>query len=187
MTDGSAARRIILTGAAGVGKTSLLEALGPVLGLPVIPELGRKICEERGYKQIGEIPNQEEFKREVLNAQIAEEIRLDKFISDRSVIDCWVLWQRWNMCSAMTYHSEEYYEQARVQSKIYTHIIYVPPMFPPSEDGFRWTDADYQKQIDRLVRLTLYDWDLWDRTYQIKSEEVHSRRKEVQEWLAGSE
>ena len=180
-TGGS--NRIILTGASGVGKTSLAEALAPMLGLPIIPELGRQICRDMGYEKIGEIPDQEGFKRKVLEAQIKAEDQLSSFISDRSTIDCWVLWQRWNICSAMSFDTESYYSKAREQSEKYSHIIYIPPMFPPAEDGFRWTDADYQRQVDRLVRMTLYEWDLLDKTCVIAGDGVEARLKEVVSWL----
>jgi hypothetical protein len=56
-------------------------------------------------------------------------------------------------------------------------------MFPAPEDGFRWTDPDYQKQIDRLVRSTLYDWGLLVRTHVVKAEGVKERVEEVMDWL----
>jgi len=175
--------RIIITGASGVGKTTLVEKLAPLLSLPVIPELGRELCKEMGYERIGEIPDQEGFKRRVLDRQIEEEGKLGSFISDRSTIDCWVLWQRWNICSAMTYDTESYYVKAREQSRSYTKIIYVPPMFPAEEDGFRWTDGDYRKQIDRLVRMTVYDWQLWDRTLEVEAKSRKERVEEIAKWL----
>ena len=167
-----------------MGKTTLVEQLSPRLGLPTIPELAREICRELGYQRIGEIPDQEGFKRRVLDCQIELEDKLGSFISDRSTIDCWVLWQRWNLCSAMTYDSESYYGQARKQSERYTHVIYLPPMFPPPEDGFRWTEVDYQRQIDRLVRMTLYDWGLLERSYVVQSEGPERRLDEVMKWLS---
>lgn len=179
MTD----RRIILTGASGVGKTTLAEPLSKQLGLPVIPELGRDICRQMGYERIGEIPDQEAFKNSVLDAQIQAEDKLQSFISDRSAIDCWVLWQRWNICQAMSYDTEAYCDKARKQSEKYTHIIYVPPMFPPQDDGFRWTDADYQKQIDRITRMTLHEWGLTDKTLVLKAKPVDDRLKEILNWL----
>ncbi len=140
-----------------------------------------------GYERIGDIPQseQENFKRLVLEAQIEKERELQSFISDRSAIDCWkVLWQRWNICSAMTYDTEAYYNLARNQSGDYSHVIYIPPMFAPPEDGFRWTDLDYQKEIDRLVRMTLYEWDLLPRTLTLKSAGHEERIKEAISWLA---
>ena len=179
-------KRIIVTGASGVGKTTLVEKLAPLLSLPVIPELGRKICLDLGYQKIGDIPDQEDFKRQVLTAQQAAEDALASFISDRSTIDCWVLWQRWNICQAMSYDTETYYNQAKAQADKYTHIIYVPPMFPMQEDGFRWTDPDYQKQIDRLVRMTINEWQLSEITYVIQSADNDSRVQEILNWLKKS-
>jgi len=162
-----------------------VEALAPLLKLPVIPELGRKLCQDMGFERIGDIPQseQENFKRLVLEAQIESEKTLKCFLSDRSTIDCWVLWQRWNICSAMTYDTEAYYQTARKQSEEYSHILYIPPMFIPAEDGFRWTDLDYQKEIDRLVRMTLYEWDLLHRTFTLQAGSHEDRIEETLKWL----
>ncbi len=83
----------------------------------------------------------------------------------------------------MTYDTEDYYELAREQSRKYTQIIYVPPMFASQEDRFRWTNLDYQKQIDRLVRTTLYEWQLLERTCIVQSAKLEDRVKEVSTWL----
>lgn len=176
--------RIIAIGASGVGKTTLVESLTPLLALNTIPELARELCKEMGYERIGNIPDQEGFKQAVLTKQIEREEELESFISDRSTIDCWVLWQRWNICQAMTYDSEAFYNKAKAQAEKYSHIIYIPPMFPPQDDGFRWTDSDYQKQIDRLVKMTLYDWNLLDRVYEVKSDNPKDRVKETENWIS---
>ncbi len=175
--------RVVITGASGVGKTTLVEELAPLLSVPVIPELARQMCLDMGYDKIGNIPDQEGFKKQVLDRQIAEENRLGNFISDRSVIDCWALWQRWNLNTAMTYDTEEVYNKARSQAETYTHVIYVPPMFPPVEDGFRWTEPDYQKQMDRIIRMTLHDWNLWNKTLTISDKDNNARVKEVIAWM----
>ena len=182
----SATKRVIVTGASGVGKTTLVEMLAPLLSLSVIPELARQICQELGYERIGNIPDQEGFKWKVLEGQIDQENRLGSFISDRSAVDSWVLWQRWNISQAMSYDTERYYEAAFRQAQKYTHIIYVPPMFEPVDDGFRWTDKDYQKQIDRLIRMTIFEWKLTPLSYVIQSTDNQSRLQETLSWLEQS-
>lgn len=178
-------RKIVLTGASGVGKSTLAKELSQRLGLPFIPEIGRELCIAKGYSRIGDIPadQQEAFKREVLETQIKHEDGLSEYVADRSSIDCWVLWQRWNICTAMTYDTESYYEKARTQAESYTHIIYLPPLFPAIEDNFRWTEPDYIKQIDRIVRTTLFDWNLLSRTHTIESDTPAKRIEEVLLWL----
>lgn len=182
-TNPKSTTRVVITGASGVGKTTLVELLAPLLSLPIIPELARQMCLDMGYDKIGNIPDQEGFKKQVLNRQIEEENRLENFVSDRSTIDCWALWQRWNQNTAMTYDTEEVYAKARSQAETYTHIIYVPPMFPPVDDGFRWTEPDYQKQMDRIIRMTLYDWNLWDKTLTISDKDSDARVREVLAWM----
>ncbi len=176
--------RITLTGASGVGKTTLAQQLAHRLELPLIPELARVLCKERGFQRIGEISNQEQFKLDVLQRQIDTEETLQNFVADRSAVDCWILWQRWNICSAMTYDTENVYRMSSQQALKYTHIIYIPPLIVPVEDEFRWTDPDYTKQIDRIVRMTLYEQELLQKTLTITKITVDDRIEEVLSWIA---
>ncbi|MBY0548014.1 MAG: ATP-binding protein [Candidatus Obscuribacterales bacterium] len=176
--------RITLIGASGVGKTTLAERVATVLHLPLIPEVARSLCREKGVVRIGDIADQEAFKFEVLERQIELENALPAYVADRSTVDCWVLWQRWNICSAMTYDTERMYDQVKAQSRTYTHIIYVPPLIEAVEDGFRWTDGDYSKQLDRLVRMTLWELGLMERTLTISSITMEERVAEVERWIA---
>ncbi|MBX9724625.1 MAG: ATP-binding protein [Candidatus Obscuribacterales bacterium] len=176
--------KLTITGASGVGKTTLAKQLAADLNLPMVPELAREICTQMGYERIGMIPDQEGFKRQVLEAQFDAERKHPSFIADRSAIDAWVLWQRWNICSAMTYDSESFYEKVLEHSKTYSHIVYIPPMIEPEEDEFRWTEPDYIKQIDRYTRMTLFDLKLWDKVLTVKADTPEQRVAEVKAWLS---
>lgn len=173
----------MITGASGVGKTSLAAILADKLALPLIPEVARLLCDEAGYSSPAEIADQQQFRTAVLDRQISEENAAAQFIADRCAIDCWVMWQRWHICSAMSFDTEQYYERARAQALTYDRVIYIPPMFVTPDDSFRWTDKDYIKQIDRLTRMTLFDWQLNELTLTIDSEGPESRAQQVLEWL----
>ncbi len=175
--------RLTITGASGVGKTTLAECIAELLELPLIPELARELCSEMGYPRIGDIPDQEKFKRDALERQIDTELKHESFVADRSAIDTWVLWQRWNICTAMTYDTEAIYELVSKHISHYTHIIYIPPMFKAEEDGFRWTEPDYIKQVDRIIRMTLYELDLWEKVMVITKDNITERILEVQRWI----
>ena len=176
--------RMTITGAGGVGKTTLAQELANKLKIEFIAEQARILCAEIGYERIGEIPDQEGFKRNVLERQIEQEAQHKSFVADRSAIDCWILWQRWNICSAMTYDTEAIYEMVKSHAEKYSHIIYIPPLFQADEDGFRWTEPDYIKQIDRITRMSFFDLQLWDRVLQIKTDKIDERVGEVLSWLS---
>ncbi|MBI3590406.1 MAG: ATP-binding protein [Candidatus Melainabacteria bacterium] len=176
-------KRIVIIGSAGVGKTSLLNEIKKSLSLKVIPEQARVICKELGYKNIYEIKDPTKFRSLTLKKQIKLEEKFNQFISDRSTIDCWVHWIRWSWCSRKTFESEKYFKLAYSQALKYSHIIYIPRLFKPKDDGFRWNDEEYQNQIDRLFKQLLLEWEMMNKTYIVNSKELKERLKEIKDYL----
>ena len=184
-------KRIVIIGSAGVGKTTLFNSLKRRLGLKPINEIARDLCIRLGYKNIYEIKDQEKFRFLVLEEQIKLEEKYKEFISDRSTIDCWVHWVRWSWNKVETdrwgiYESEKYYELSRNQALKYSHIIYIPRLFKGKEDGFRWNDESYQKQLNRLFKETLFEWDLMKRVYIINSKDVNERVRDGIKFISWS-
>lgn len=177
-------KRIVIIGSAGVGKTILLDRLKTKVNVRIIPEQARIICKNLGYKNIYEIKDPDKFRILTLNQQIKTEEQLKEFISDRSTIDCWVHWVRWSWGNKKTFESEKYFKLAYNQALKYSNIIFIPRLFKPKDDGFRWNDEDYQNQVDRLFREILLEWELMNKTYIIRSKKIKERVNEVLEYLS---
>lgn len=181
----SSYKKIAIIGAAGVGKTSLINAViaseSWQSSHTIIPELVRVVCEERGYKSPYDIPAEQmdQFRHDVLHRQIEEENKAHKFIVDRSTIDAWAYYMRWSWNTSTVEKSEEFYQAAYNQAQTYDQIIYLPIMFELQDDGFRWNNPIYQKQVDRLLRSIIIDWGLKDKVYEIQSETIDCRLKEL--------
>src|SRR3989338_7186489 len=176
-------KRIIIIGSAGVGKTTLLNNIKKRIGLSIIPETAREICSRLGYKSIYEIKDHDKFRLLVLKEQIKLEEKHKEFLSDRSTIDCWIHWVRWSWNIKRTFESENYFKLAYAQALKYSDIIYIPRMFKSKDDGFRWSDEGYQRQVDRLFREILLEWELTKRTFIVESKNLKDRVKEVMKYL----
>lgn len=176
-------KKIVFVGAAGVGKTSLLDAVckkdQTSANWTKIPEVARQLCEERGFKSIYDIKDHEQFRLDVLDKQIELENQAESFIADRSTIDCWTHYLRWSLATAMVEDAEHYYQKAKAQAEKYDLIIFVPKTFETPDDGFRWANDTYQIQIERIMKSLLYEWDLLDKTYTLKTSSLEDRIKEL--------
>lgn len=185
--------RIAIIGAAGVGKTTLLDAIcaqgvcfaGARNDYVKIPEAVRVLCEERGYKSPYDIPAEEidKFREDVLDRQIELENNAGSFIADRSVIDSWVYYMRWSWNSTKVEDTERFYQKAFEQAQKYDLLIYLPIMFETEDDGFRWKNDVYQKQVDRLLVSTVKDWGLGDKMISVTELELEARVEELSNHL----
>lgn len=158
--------RVAIVGAAGVGKTTLLSQLFENSAIQEdytkIPELVRVLCEQKGYESPYKIPADQVniFREELLDLQIAEENKCDKFIVDRSCLDAWLYYMRWSWNTTDIEDTERFFRKAFTQTKKYDALIYLPISFEIEDDGFRWANKTYQKQMDRMFREYFRAWDL---------------------------
>lgn len=195
MTMAGNRSRIAIVGAAGVGKTTLLDNLFQdnknnnnnkvIQSYSKIDEVVRILCKERGYQSPYDIPEAElhKFREDVLERQILLENEAGMFIVDRSTIDAWAYFMRWSWNTCTVELAESFYEKAYSQALKYDLLIYIPIMFPAEDDGFRWTNAIYHKQIDRLLKSVIKDWGLEDKVYEIKALDLSTRVEELKQQL----
>lgn len=182
--------QIVITGAAGTGKTSLINALFENSKInsryQKIEEIVRVLCAERGYSSPYDIKDDvHKFREDLLERQILSENSCKDFIADRSVIDAWAYFMRWSWNYVEVERAEVYYQKAFAQAQKYDLIIYVPIMFETlHDDGFRWGNKIYQKQMDRLIKSVIKDWGLEAKVYEIKSIDKMERVEEVLKQLA---
>lgn len=141
--------KIAITGAQGVGKSTLASAISEQLNLPLITEGARKY----------EIPDT--YCDQLLTVQksiLNDQIKLEKdytdiygsFVSDRSTIDNMAYWL--NNCLGHSANNDaDYIYKCRCNLQTYTHIFYVPIEIELVDDGFRNLDKRYQKLIDDKI------------------------------------
>lgn len=147
--------RIAISGAHGVGKSTLAVLLATELQLPLIEEVARTVAGEMGYMSTQDIVaanalDKQRFQNAVLDCQLNTEFRhyTRGFVSDRSVLDiaAYMAWYKLPEAREVKKNAIEY------AWNNYELIFYIPLDERPAEDdGFRLVDRKSQEQIDRLI------------------------------------
>lgn len=179
--------KIAISGAHGVGKTTLAQTLSERLQLPMIEEVVRGVAKIHGYKTTEQIKSDKQqdklkFQKDVLREQIDTEKRFSNgFVSDRSVFDM--------VAYAMLYglpdvDTEIMYLISLHHSEQYDWIIYCPIPLGSSikDDGFRLTDDCSQLFIDGYISNMLQ----YAKCPVLKLSNIRSNwQKDVLEYIIG--
>jgi len=155
--------RIGFTGAQGTGKTSLLKRIDKAdMGYTTVPSTAR-LAHAAGYKLNREADPISQLITTVSRVSIEDKIyrATRQIISDRTPIDSlaytsYQMLRHWKMDEEeMEFYwgvSEELVFEHMLK---YDYVFYFPIYFPPKNDGVRDGDADYQKDIDVLIKMFL--------------------------------
>lgn len=165
--------KIAIIGAHGVGKTTLANELRSRLSgkgfgkISVAPEIPREICslahdpecfrrgKNNALKQALLLFSQLQYEQSFLPCENGV------FICDRGVLDLWAYSKYLFGDEFQAAGVLELYETLVVQSaRTYRMHFYVPAEIPPSDDGTRESDVDFQVAIDHTIRKLLVKYDV---------------------------
>lgn len=150
--------KIAISGAHGVGKTTLAKSLAGKLRLSLVGEVARSVAGEFDYKTTEHIQNAEMldkviFQSEVFCSQVREESKHWDFISDRSIFDCVGYCSLYGLPFSLICIMRDL---AIEHSKNYDTIIYCPiPSETISDDGFRLANKQEQEKVDFHISISL--------------------------------
>ena len=131
--------RIGVTGAPGMGKTELAKAVAEKLRLPLVSVAVEEVLKARRIDLIQASLNKSlarELQYALFLAQIDEEDRSERFVSDRTTIDCLAHFRLYDLNG----EAGRFYKE-RCLSRDYSLIAYVP---------YYGTD-NYLREIDRHI------------------------------------
>ncbi len=163
--------KVALVGTHGVNKTTIAYELAGVLkrkGRTV--ELLTEIARECPF------PLNEQATREAYQWIIARQIQLeiekspraDVLVCDRSVLDNFAYYARRYGTKGLEAEALALY--CRSWTRTYDLLVRLPVTNAPTPDGFRSTDADFQREIDRMCdELFENDYTLTTRPSYIRS------------------
>jgi len=154
--------RIAITGAHGVGKSTLAAQLTEVLGLPELPTPGRTLA-ARGLPVNEEATVPSQLVAWLLQYRLERERAA--WVASRSLIDVWAY-----TVQAAARRDLDPVEEALMQELAeatplaivgtYDELIYVPPRIPLVADDVRPADEAFQSSTDESIRKALLDWDI---------------------------
>ncbi len=161
--------KIALTGSHCVGKTTTCNDIANLLYIPAMTETARKY--DVSTKDMDEYSW---IERQILSDQINAEKSHVCGVYDRTVYDV-LAYTRFKL--RHSHHAVVSMIQAQVIAHVNTFdlIVYIPPMIPLVEDGFRY--LEFQKEIDDELK-TIYE-EFKVPIYTLKSVNRYARIIEV--------
>lgn len=150
--------KIAITGAMGVGKTTLAKQISKEIKYHMIPEVAR-VMAENGHQLDTDATPDTELK--IAEYQQRLENGYKNWVADRCLVDV--------LAYSMILFPEDDKLLNEINDKLcqaeYDIILYIPAEFPIEEDGVRNTDESFQKRIEDTIKLILLPGDFNPKTY----------------------
>jgi len=168
---------IAFVGSHSVGKSRLSSQIAEILQMPYIEEQARLSMQKLNVTNMDELRKDKDmfsvFQYDVLRRQFNEEAKFIDigFVADRSTLDN-NIYNLLNTDDCVTI--QQTYKKLAFENykHLYDLIIYIPIMFPISDDGVRNKENQYQKQVDNKIKEYLNEN---INVYTIKSDNIEDR------------
>jgi nicotinamide riboside kinase len=136
--------KIAITGSHGTGKTTLANAVSEILSLPLIDETARQIIntipKNIDYRDGLSSDQRYLMQKTILQLQYFQESLFSNFVSDRASFDIKVYTELLTGQKIITEYNR------------YDLVVYVPIEFELKDDGVRFVDLEFQKQISQKMK-----------------------------------
>lgn len=158
-------KRIILTGAQGTGKTTILNMFRDQL--PVITEVVRSLAKTQNI-HINEMGDTES--QDIIFDEYKRLLSQEEFISDRGLTD--VLAYSIYLCDKQRVDIEHVSKQLKmfdeyVQDNPDVLFFFFPIEFPVEDDGVRSTDEEFRAAVNEYIARLLRERVPADRVYEV--------------------
>ncbi len=152
--------RVALTGAHGVGKSTLADELAAALAVPVLPTPGRTLAAKGlAINESATVTSQ----TLAWLLQFRFERECEEWVAPRTLIDVWAYTLQAADRIEPTEIERPLLEELRYATPLaiaerYDELIYLPPRIALQDDGVRPTDAIFQIATDEAIAKALSEW-----------------------------
>ncbi len=175
------AKNLVLCGAHGTGKSTLVDVLSKMYEMYPIQKTVRSYWDEIGVGEFERLPRDVRTvtQKDILMRQINREDTegAEGFITDRSVID--VLAYTYISSNMHGSDWEIFKQLVKERVSYYSYIVYTPVEFTPRDKQGR-ADLHLQEDIAEVIEGYLKEWNV---TYLKVSGHVPERVSQIEEFL----
>jgi predicted ATPase len=166
--------RVAITGAHGVGKSTLAAAISERLGVPELPTPGRSLA------RLGLPVNEEASVTSQVVAWLMQ-FRFERehrdWVSSRSLIDVWAYTSLAGERAASDPVEAVLLSELERSTRLaiegaYEVLIYVPPVIPLVGDDVREADAAFQRSVDERITDLIKRWHLAHETVDVNDSDA---------------
>lgn len=148
--------KLIISGSAGTGKTTLAKRISEHTGVAYIPDYVDVVLSEKRMKSPREMDDQLAvlIRKEAFERKIEHERREKIFVSDKGVVDYFAYWLIWTSNHASLENNKEFYSKVVEHTRLNKEkpVILQFGKYRISDNDIRSVDYFHQLRIHALIK-----------------------------------